>query len=568
MRVSNFFFQTLREAPSDASLASHIFMLRGGYIRQTHAGIYALTPLGLRVVRKIEAIIRKHMDAVGGLEIDLPLVQPAELWQESGRYEAIGDELLRFKDRTGHDMVLAMTHEEAVTDLARGMVNSYKQFPFMLYQFKLKYRDEPRARGGLIRVREFVMKDAYSFHATNEDLDTYYETVYQAYVNIFKDIGIEPIVVQSDTGIMGGKIAHEFMLDVDSGEDYLILCDHCNYQANQEIALFTRATYPDQPALPLTKTATPNSTSIEDVTQLLQAAPSQALKCVFYQSEDGKTLYTVLIRGDLEVSEIKLKNHLKVPTILPAQEELIEQSGMVPGYAGPILDNAPNTIFLADQSLVNATNLITGANEKGFHYTNCNPGRDFAMPVVVDLAQAQAGCACPKCGKELRATRGIELGNIFKLGTKFSESMKLSFLDEQGKAKPAIMGCYGIGVGRLAASAAEKFHDEWGIIWPKSIAPFQVIVVPIGKEEQCIQCAEGVYAQLQQAGYDVLLDDRAERPGVKFKDADLWGIPIRISIGMKSLAENKVEWKLRSEKQMELMALDSVLERVKEYYES
>lgn len=564
MRVSKMFFNTLREAPSDASLASHILMLRGGYIKQVGAGIYSLTPLGLRVMQKIEAIIRKEMNLIDGQEVSLPVVQPADIWKESGRYDSIKGELLRFKDRSNQDMVLAMTHEEAVTDLVRSVLSSHKQLPFMLYQFQNKFRDEARSRGGLIRVREFVMKDAYSFHANEEDLDQYYEKAYQAYLNIFRAIDIEPVVVQSDTGIMGGKIAHEFMMDVESGEDYLIICDSCDYQANQEIADFTREEFPIEELKELEKVATPGKTSIEDVTSFLEKPENKAMKCVFYQDENEK-LYTIVILGNLDVSEIKLKNLLKIPEIFVAEEETIKAAGMVPGYASPI--NAQNTTIILDKSVEKAYNLIAGANEEGFHFKNCNPSRDFKYDSIADLAQADQGCKCPKCGAKLRATRGIELGNIFKLGTKFSESMKCQFLDEDSKNKPAVMGCYGIGIGRLAASVVEKFHDDWGIVWPKAIAPYQVLIVPIGKEgDECQLTAEKLYQDLTTAGYEVLIDDRKERPGVKFKDADLWGIPVRISVGAKALANGGVEWKLRTAKKFEIVAVDDVLNQLRDFY--
>lgn len=557
MKVSKFFFNTLREVPSDATLPSHIFLLRGGFVKQSSTGIYSILPLGLRVLRKIEDIIRTEMNEVDGLEMDLPLVQTSELWSESGRYQAIGEELLRFKDRTGHPMVLAMTHEEAVTDLARSVISSYKQLPFMLYQFKIKYRDEARARGGLIRVREFIMKDAYSFHATQEDLDQYYQRVYDAYVRIFRAVGIEPVVVQSDTGIMGGKVAHEFMLDTANGEDYLILCKSCGLQANREIANFARKPFVGSDAA-LEKVATPDRKSIEDVSSYLQVPPESTAKCVFFDV-DGK-LVTALVPGNLELSEVKLRNLLKAKLLVPADEALIAKAGMVAGYASPI--GCSNTRVIIDQGLVGAKDLVVGANEEGFHFKHCVPSRDFAPGFeVADIAQADSGCACPSCGKELTSTRGIELGNIFKLGTKFSESMGCKFLDESSKQQPAIMGCYGIGVGRLMASVIEEHHDEWGPIWPKNIAPFQVLVVSLAKDEPVMAAAEKLYQDLKNAGVDVLFDDRPERAGVKFKDADLWGIPCRIAVGAKGLAEGKVEWKMRDKKEFEMVPVADAVDR-------
>ena len=558
MKVSNLFFNTLREAPSDAALPSHVFLLRGGFIKQSSTGIYSIMPLGLRVLRRIEDIVRREMDAIDGQEMDLPLVQTAELWTESGRYQAIGEELLRFKDRTGHPMVLAMTHEEAVTDLARSVLSSYKQLPFMLYQFKIKYRDEARARGGLIRVREFIMKDAYSFHSTQEDLDQYYQRVYDAYVRIFRQVGIEPVVVQSDTGIMGGKVAHEFMLDTVNGEDYLILCKHCGLQANREIAKFARKPYLGSDAA-LEKVATPTQQSIDEVSQFLNVAPEATAKCVFFDF-DGK-LITAMVPGHLELSEVKLRNLLKARLLIPADENLICKSGMVPGFASPLV-GISNTRVIVDEGLVGAKDVVVGANEEGFHYKHCVPSRDFAPGYeVADLAQADSGCACPACGKEMTSTRGIELGNIFKLGTKFSESMGAKFLDESSKQQPAIMGCYGIGIGRLMASVIEEHHDDWGPIWPKSIAPFQVLIVSLSKDEPVMAAADQLYNDLKSSGLDVLYDDRPERAGVKFKDADLWGIPLRIAVGAKGLAENKVEWKLRAQKEFELVLLTDIVEK-------
>jgi prolyl-tRNA synthetase len=556
MKLSNFFYTTLREIPSDASLPSHIFLMRGGYIKPLSTGVYSLLPLGLRVIRKIENIIREEMNAVGGLEADLPVVQTAELWSEAGRYQAIGDELLRFKDRNGHSMVLAMTHEEAITDMARYVLSSYKQLPFMLYQFKTKYRDEARARGGLIRVREFEMKDAYSFHATHEDLDLHYEKEYKAYQKIFRKVGIEPVIVQSDTGIMGGKIAHEFMLSTPNGEDYLIICKHCGYQANREIAEFKRQKniYEN---IPLEKIATPNKKTIEEVCQFLNATPESSGKCVFFDM-DGK-LIVAIVQGNLEISETKLRNYLKSKVLIPASEELIIASSMVPGYASPI--GAKNCRVILDIGAAESGGLIVGANEEGYHLKNCIPKRDFAEFETADIAEAAENCICAKCGKPLTETRGIELGNIFKLGTKFSESMNCVFTDANGDVKPAIMGCYGIGVGRLMASVVENSHDDFGPIWPLEIAPFHVLIVQIAKDEAILQVSEKLEKNLAEQGIEVLVDDRDERPGVKFKDGDLWGIPIRIAIGKKALAEGKVEWKLRSQKEIEMVAIDEVVKK-------
>ena len=565
MKVTNFFVQTLREAPADAQLPSHALLLRGGYVKPLSTGVFSIFPMGKRSLMKIENIIREEMNAVGGLEVELPLVQTADLWRESGRYSAIGEELLRFRDRNQHEMVLAMTHEEAVTDLARSALSSWRQLPFMLYQFQLKYRDEARARGGLIRVREFTMKDAYSFHATAEDLDEYYEKVRAAYVRIFNRVGIEPVVVQSDTGIMGGKQAHEFMLESPFGEDYLILCRHCGYQANGEIAKFAREELREEP-LPLEKVATPGSESIEEVSKFLGIEPKKTMKAVFYDCA-GK-LVAVLVRGDLDVSETKIRNFLHSGDLVAAGSDLIEAAGMVPGFAGPVgaLDKikAAGARLLVDESVVRANNLVTGANEAGFHLKNCNWERDFTGEAG-DFAQAVTGCACPHCGEKLEAVRGIEIGNIFKLGTKFSQSMGAVFQGEDGERRPAVMGCYGIGVGRLLASVVEAHHDDFGILWPKEVAPFQVEIVSIGQDAAVLEAAKKLHDELEAAGWETLWDDRDERPGVKFKDADLWGAPVRVSVGAKALASGSVEWKLRSEKEFRLVALDAVEAELKAF---
>ncbi len=559
MKLSKFFYTTLRETPSDATMPSHIFLMRGGYIKPLSTGIYSYLPMGFRVLKKIERLIRDEMNAIGGIEVDLPVVQTAELWSESGRYTAIGDELLRFKDRNNHNMVLAMTHEEAMTDLVRYVVSSYKQLPFMLYQFKTKYRDEARARGGLIRVREFIMKDAYSFHTSPEDLDRHYELEYEAYRNIFRKVGIEPVIVQSDTGIMGGKVAHEFMLDTPNGEDYLILCKHCGYQANREIATFEREPYQGNADAALEKVATPHAGTIDELCAFLHVKPESTAKCVFFDF-NGK-LVTALVPGNLDVSEIKLHNLLKAKELYPAEESLIEKCGMVPGFASPI--GAHDTRVIVDSGLENACDLVVGANEKGFHYIHCNPKRDLQNYEVADIAEAEEGCKCPKCGKALSEARGIELGNIFKLGTKFSSSMGATFLTPEGKAEPILMGCYGIGVGRLMASVVENSHDDFGPIWPKNIAPFQVEIVNITKDSEI---ADKLEKELEDAGFEVLVDDRDERAGVKFKDADLWGIPLRIALGKKGLANGQVEWKPRAEKEMTMVNLADVVEKVKDFY--
>ena len=577
MRVSQFVVKTLREAPTGAELPSHVFLLRGGYVKQLASGLYSILPLGKRVLRKIEDVIRDEMDKIDGQEVELPLAQPAELWEESGRYAAIGDELLRFKDRGEHPMVLAMTHEEAVTDLARYFLSSYKQLPFMIYQFQLKFRDEPRARGGLVRVREFTMKDAYSFHRSAEDLDTYYEKAYKAYENIFNRVGIKPVIVQSDTGIMGGKVAHEYMLETPHGEDYLILSEDGSYSANQEIAAFDRESVPEAPGA-LEKVATPGKKTIEEVTGFLNTDARHAMKAVMLETEiDGKrVLVLVLVRGDLEASDVKVRNHLKVRVLLPAQDDLIRSCGSVPGYASPIgIADRKDLVVLVDASIAEGNNFVGGANEDGFHLRNVNFGRDFSVAGnrVGDFAKAEAGHLAPvgtsPSPTRLKAVRGIEIGNIFKLGTKFTESMNCAYLDEAGKHQVPIMGCYGIGVGRLMPAVIANSHDDFGPLWPDEITPFHVHLVNIGQEPEIIAMCEKLKSEWEAAGFEVLYDDRDERPGVKFKDADLWGVPVRIAVGKKTLANEagpSVEWKLRREKEFTLVPVGETVSKLKAHY--
>ncbi len=563
MKVTQLLVRTLRETPAGAELPSHIFLLRGGYIKQLASGLYSILPLGKRVLHKIEKIIREEMERIEGQEVDLPLVQPSEIWKESGRYDAIGPELCRFKDRAQHPMVLAMTHEEAVTDMARGVLDSYKQLPFMVYQFKLKFRDEPRSRGGLVRVREFVMKDAYSFHRDEKDLDQYYQRAHQAYLQIFNRTGINPIVVKSDTGIMGGKLAHEFMLETPHGEDCLILSEDGQYSANQEVAEFDRESLAAAP-LPIEKVATPGQKTIAEVSTLLGITAAQTMKAVLFQVD--KTLILTLLRGDLEISEIKVKNFLKVTLMLPAEETLIRSFGIIPGYASAQnIIARPDLRILVDTSISQGSNFVGGANEENFHLKNLNFERDFKGEVG-DLAEAQSGHKSLFSNSRLKATRGIEIGNIFKLGNKFTQSMGVSYLDEAGKKQIPIMGCYGIGVGRLMASVVENSHDDFGPIWPKEIAPYHVEVVSIGKEPEVFEACEKLVKDLEQQGFEVLYDDRDERPGVKFKDADLWGVPVRIGISNKTLLETSAEWKLRHEKTFEKFPLSEITSKVSTFY--
>ena len=567
MRYSQLLTQTLRELPADAEAISHQLALRAGLIRPLASGIFSFLPLGLRVKRNIEQILREEMEHADCFEISMPVVQPAEIWRESGRWDDVGQEMMRVKDRADRDMCLAMTHEEAVTDLARHMVQSYRQLPLSAFQLQTKFRDEPRSRGGLIRVREFTMKDGYSFHINQAGLDAYYPRMYEAYQRIFERTGLgdDVIAVESDPGMMGGTEAHEFMYLNPGGEDTLLLCDTCGYRANRQVATYKREAIEAESEKPLQKVATPNCKTIEEVASFLDVPQSKTAKAVFLigtiNGED-KFIFAVL-RGDHELNETKLANVVKAQALRPATDEEITAVGAVPGYASPMA--VKNAIVVADKAIAKGTNFVSGANEEGYHCLNVNVGRDFDPDIVTDLIAVEKGMPCPECETPLNSTRGIEVGNIFKLGTKYSDSMGAKVLDENGKMQPLVMGCYGIGVGRLLACIIEAHHDDHGIIWPISVAPFEVqIVVLTGRKPAGeLEAAEELYGQLKAAGLDVLLDDRDERAGVKFNDADLIGIPIRLTVGSRGLANGQVEMKLRHENDRSDVPLDQVIERVK-----
>jgi len=545
MRFSNMFGRTIREIPSDAELISHQLSVRAGLIRQLAAGIYSYLPLGWRVIRKIEQIMREEMNAADGQELSMPVVQPAEIWRATGRYDAPapGPALLRFKDRTGHDMVLAMTHEEAVTDLARQELNSYRQLPLMVYQIQTKYRDEPRSRGGLVRVREFIMKDGYSFHPDQESLDAYYPRIYQAYLNIFRRCGVETVPVEADTGIMGGSASHEFMVASEAGEDTLILCPTCKYAANAEKAEFAKGEGPQGPPMPIERVPTPGTTTIEAVARLVGVETRQTLKAVFYSAPEGQVIFAV-IRGDLDVNPAKLSNALGGVELHVSTEEELKAAGIVAGYASPV--GLRGARVIADDSVKGANNLVAGANESGYHLKNVNYPRDFQAERVADIALARSGDRCLRCGQPLTASRGIELGHVFKLGTKYSATVGATYLDREGVARPIVMGCYGIGAGRLLACIIEQHHDDKGIIWPVSVAPFQVHLVSLaGNDPRLAQAADALYERLVGAGYEVLYDDRVESAGVKFNDADLIGIPIRLTVSRRTVESQSMELKPR-----------------------
>ena len=555
MRRSQLFGRTLREIPSEAEVPSHRLLLQAGMIRRLVVGMYSYLPLAQRALRKIENIIRDEMDAIGGQEIDMPLVQPAGLWQETGRWEMlVGKELAGFEDRFGRKLVLAMTHEEAVTDLVRNQTNSYRQLPLMLYQIKLKFRDEPRPRAGLIRVREFAMKDAYSFHADEADLDRYYEQMHQVYLNIFHRSGIDVVSVESDPGIIGGTEAHEFMLIADAGEDRIISCNSCDYRANADVAVMQKPQVDNGEPESIEELETPDQTTIEDVANYLRVEKEQTLKAVFYSTDES--LIFAAIRGDIEVNETKLKKAVGATHLWFSTDEELRRYGLVAGYASPI--DVKGVTVVVDDSVASTTNLIAGANKPGYHLKNMNYPRDFKADVVADISLARDGMTCVHCGGTLTEKRGIEVGNIFKLGTKYSEAMNATYLSQKGRPQLLFMGCYGIGIGRLLASIVEANHDEEGIIWPPAVAPYQIHLMHIGKGDEVRQRAEALYTDLRAQGYEVLYDDRQESPGVKFNEADLLGMPLRLTISQRTLETDSVEIKRRTEKEKDFVKLDEL----------
>ncbi len=568
MRMSQLFFQTLREVPADAETISHQLLLRAGLVRQVAAGIFDYLPLGQRVKHKIETIIREEMDAIGGQEVTLPMVHPAELWQQSGRWYAIGDDMARLKDRNGRDMCLGMTHEELMADLARQVVTSYRQLPFVLYQIQTKFRDEPRPRGGLIRVREFTMKDAYSFDRDPAGIDAFYPRIYQSYFNIFRRAGIDVVAVESDTGMMGGTMAHEFMALTSIGEDTLLLCDSCGYRANRQIATFRKSVAEEGQPHDLEEVHTPEVTTIAALADFLQIPETQTAKAIFLMAEmsdaEGK-LYEqfvfVVVRGDMELNETKLTNAIKARRLRPATVDEIRAIGAEPGYGSPIGIQREQVLLVVDELIPQSPNLVAGANRKDWHYRHVNYGRDYTADIVTDLIAAGEGAACPQCGAAMQSVRGVEVGNIFKLGTKYSKAMGAYYLDEKGDQQPIVMGSYGIGSGRLLACVIEHHHDEFGIRWPITIAPYQVMLVSLATQRtpEVTAAADQIYQQLRDAGIEVLYDDRDERGGVKFNDADLLGIPLRLTVGGKGLTKGVVEAKVRRTGESGEIALDGLV---------
>jgi len=580
MRMSKLFSQTLREAPSDAETTSAQLLLRAGYIRQLASGIFSYLPLARRSLTKIENILRQEMDAIGGQEITMPVVHPAEIWQETGRWYQIGSEMGRFKDKSGRDMVLAMTHEEVVADLTRREIQSYRQLPRLIYHIQTKWRDDPRPRAGLIRVREFTMKDSYSLDTDWEGLDLQYRAHYQAYFNIFHRCSLPVRAFRSDVGMMGGSQAHEFMYLTPIGEDTLLLCDHCGYAANRQIARFRKPIPESEDGRPLEKVATPNSRTIQDLADYLRVPKSKTAKAVFLMAsipqahEVQDRLVFAIVRGDMEVNETKLANALKAMELRPAREEEIQAIGAVPGYASPV--GLKGALVVIDDVIPHSANLVAGANQEGYHYLNVNYGRDYQAEIVADIASAEEASPCPDCGRPMKIARGVEVGNIFKLGTRYSEAMGCHFLDQAGQSRPVIMGSYGIGSGRLLACIAEEHHDGNGLVWPVTIAPYFIHLIALGKkpvQEVVIRennpsvsnahtTGEGVYHELLKNDIEVLFDDRDESPGVKFNDADLIGIPIRLTVSDRSLQAGGVEFKRRDQSESTVISLDLLIPKI------
>ena len=560
MRMSKMLMPTLKEVPSDAEITSHQLMLRAGMIRKMASGIYNQLPMGIRVFRKVEDIIREEMNAKGAQEISCALLVPAELWQESGRWDVMGPEMFRLKDRNGRDYCLGPTHEETFTHIVRNEITSYKQLPLNLYQIETKFRDERRPRFGVMRTRNFTMKDAYSFDADQEGLDKSYDDMFDAYTRIFARCELDNSPVQADSGAMGGSASAEFMVKSEVGEDEIVFCSGCDYAANIEKATSVNHEASTEEMKEMSEIETPNVHTIEELQEFFKMDAGQFAKTLIYYA-DGKTV-AVVVRGDRDVNETKVANAIggAVEFELASEDTIKAVTGAEVGFAGPIGIKA-DYLFI-DQEVVDQRNVIVGANKTGYHIQNANFGRDFEGQVG-DFRNVQEGDKCPKCGQPLEIMRGVEVGHIFKLGTKYSESMGATFLDQNGKSQPIIMGCYGIGVERTVAAVIEQHHDENGIIWPLAIAPYHVVVVPVNvKKEEHLENAEKIYKELEAAGVEVLLDDRNERAGFKFKDSDLLGIPMRITVG-KDIVDGKVEFKLRKEADKEIISVDEVLDRVK-----
>ena len=562
MKLNNLVGLRFKERPADCVIDSHAFSLRGGYVKFVSNGIFSLYPPMKRITAKIENIIREEMDAADSQEVLFPVVLPGSLWEESGRYQSVGDELLRFTDRNDTPMVLGMTHEEAAVQLVREYGSTYAKYPFSIYQIQTKFRDEARPRAGLIRVREFTMKDAYSFHTSQEDLEKYYGVMANAYFRVFERAGIPEVVsVKSDSGMIGGNVSHEYMLLTDAGEDSIVLCDQCGYSANMEAADCIVENEGSTPMAELKKVLTPHMKTIEEVVGFLGSRVEESCKAVMYQDNMTDEYIIVFLRGDYEVNETKLTNYLKAK-VHPAV--VTDDCGLVAGFCGPYNQNAKCKIIF-DKSLEGIENLCAGANEENYHYTGLNIKRDIGDVEYVDVAKIRTGDICPCCkNKTIRISRGIEVGNIFQLGTKYSKSMGMTYTDEDGSTKTPIMGCYGIGVGRLAASVCEAHHDDRGPIWPITIAPWEIHLCCMRRDnEECKALSDFLYETLQKEGYEVIYDDRDVSAGFMFADADLLGVPVRVTVGPKHLANGMVELSTRDKSVSRLVAKEDILEEAK-----
>jgi prolyl-tRNA synthetase len=571
MRWTRYYLFTTREVPNDAEVVSHQLMIRTGMIKKVAAGIYTYLPFGWRSLQKLMAIVRRELDAAGSVELSMPAIQPAELWQESGRWQRYGKELLRIKDRHDRDFAFGPTHEEVITDTVRRDVKSYRQLPVSLYQIQTKFRDEIRPRFGLMRGREFLMKDAYTFHAGSESLDRSYEDMRLAYCRIFEACHLDYVMVEADSGAIGGSASHEFMVVADTGESAVVRCPGCGYAANVERAETREQKAPQSLTVlvedDLQTVPTPGKHSVEDVAKFLGVTPKQVVKTLLYETEKG--LVAALIRGDRELNEVKLANYLDVQHLTLASEEKVRAATNAPvGFAGPV-GLSKDVRMVADLSVQGLNNFVCGANQADAHLTGVNWGRDGRLPEdITDLLLVAGGDPCPRCDGTLEGFRGIEVGHIFKLGTKYSEKMGCNYTDENGIDHPMIMGCYGVGIGRTVAAAIEQNHDQDGILWPRPLAPFEVLLAALNPDDpEVSRVAEQLYNDLREKGIDVLYDDRDERPGVKFKDADLLGFPVRVVVGAKSLANGQVEVSLRKDRQKHLVAPGEAVGKVLELLE-
>ena len=578
MWMSKLFSSTLREPPSEAEIPSHQLLLRAGFIRQLGAGIFSYLPLARRVMTRIEMIMHEEMNAIGGQELTMPVVHPADLWQQTGRWSDVGDEMTRFKDRTGHDMVLAMTHEEVVADLARREIHSYRQLPQLIYHIQTKFRDDPRPRAGLIRVREFTMLDSYSLDQDQAGLDGQYQAHYGTYFRIFNRCGLPVRAVGSDTGMMGGLEAHEYMYLAPIGEDTLLFCNTCDYAANRQVAVAKKTSPPGEIPKPLKKVSTPEISTISGLTGFLNIPPAKTAKAVFFvaerQDDQAPVFIFAVVRGDMALNETKLVNAVtgasigRIINMRSAQDGEIYEVGAVPGYASPMGIQRENTLVVVDDLLPHCPNLVAGANEGGYHLLNTNLGGDYEPDIVADIVLAEDGAPCPLCDGHLEAFRGVEVGNIFKLGSRYTDAMGASFLDEEGQPQSILMGSYGIGVGRLLACIAEEYHDQFGLVWPISVAPYPVHLVLLpSKDGSAEAAAEALYQTLVKAGLEPLFDDRDERAGVKFNDADLIGIPLRVTVSTRSLQAGGFEFKRRDQDARWIVPIDEALAAIQDEIE-